>query len=206
MFLVGICGGSGAGKTTLVNALLDRFHPNLDVISQDCYYYDRSNLSDDELSQTNFDQPDSIENELLVAHLLRLKEGMGVDVPRYCFRTHRRLEPFRFVEPKSIIIVEGILLFCDLKLREQFDLKMFVDCSDDLRLTRRIKRDVEQRDFTVQSVLNQYIRTVRLGHQQFVEPFKTAADIILRNHDLQTFVELAAALIGGIIDKTSVIE
>jgi len=178
--VVGIAGGTGSGKTTVakkIGAALPQ--GGVAMIEFDAYYRDRPDLSFDERGLLNFDHPDSLETELLVDHLGELKAGRAIDAPIYDFKTHRRMEESRRVEPATIVIVEGILVFVDHRLRDRFDMKIFVDTDPDIRVFRRIRRDMEQRGRTFESIREQYYKTVRPMHLQFVEPSKRWADLII---------------------------
>ena len=178
--VVGIAGGTGSGKTTVakkIGAALPQ--GGVAMIEFDAYYRDRPDLSFDERGLLNFDHPDSLETELLVDHLGELKAGRAIDAPIYDFKTHRRMEESRRVEPATIVIVEGILVFVDHRLRDRFDMKIFVDTDPDIRVFRRIRRDMEQRGRTFESIRDQYYKTVRPMHLQFVEPSKRWADLII---------------------------
>ena len=178
--VVGIAGGTGSGKTTVAHKLAAAM-PNgrCVTIEHDAYYRDQSHLSADDRARTNYDHPDSLESPLLAAHLRELRAGRGVDVPIYDFATHTRRADTRRVEPARVIIVEGILVFTEAALREQLDIKIFVDTDADIRLIRRIRRDLEQRGRTFQSVRDQYYATVRPMHLEHVEPSKRWADLIV---------------------------
>jgi len=149
------------------------------MIEFDAYYRDRPDLGPEERAQINFDHPDSLDTDLLVEHLGRLKEGRRIEMPIYDFKTDRRLAESRTVEPAPVVIVEGILVFVDPRVRERLDMKIFVDTDADIRVFRRIRRDIEQRGRTFDSVREQYYRTVRPMHLQFVEPSKRWADLII---------------------------
>jgi uridine kinase len=178
--VVGIAGGTGSGKTTVARKIAATLPADrVCIIEYDAYYRDRPDLTPDERSQLNFDHPESLETELLVEHLRTLKEGTGIDVPAYDFKSHRRRVESRRLEPTTIIIVEGILVFVEERLRALMDIKLFVDTDTDLRVFRRIRRDIEQRGRTFESVREQYYRTVRPMHLQFVEPSKRWADLII---------------------------
>ena len=178
--VIGIAGGSGSGKTTVAKSVAGAIPgQSVATIEHDHYYRDRPELSFDERCQLNYDHPDSLETELLVAHLEALRQGHGVVVPIYDFKTHRRAAESRRVEPTPVLIVEGILVFVDAALRAQLDLKIYVDTDADIRAFRRIRRDIEQRGRTFDSIREQYYRTVRPMHLQFVEPSKRWADIII---------------------------
>ena len=176
--VVGIAGGTGSGKTTVSKTIAATL-PEVAMVEFDAYYRDRADLAPEERPLLNFDHPDALEIELLVEHLRALKEGAGVDVPIYDFKTHRRLEESRRVEAARVVIVEGILVFVDPRVRELLDMKIFVDTDADIRVFRRIRRDMEQRGRTFESIREQYYRTVRPMHLQFVEPSKRWADLII---------------------------
>jgi uridine kinase len=178
--VVGIAGGTGSGKTTVAKTIAGALPPGgVAMIEYDAYYRDRSVLSFEDRSALNFDHPDELEAELLVDHLTALKAGHGVDVPIYDFKTHRRRDESRRVEPAKVVIVEGILVFVDPRVRERLDMKIFVDTDPDIRVFRRIRRDMEQRGRSFESIREQYYRTVRPMHLQFVEPSKRWADLII---------------------------
>lgn len=178
--LIGIAGGTGSGKSTVAKEVY-RCLPedSIAVIEQDSYYKDQSNLSFEERIKTNYDHPDAFDTELLLEHLKMLQEGKAIDKPIYDFENHNRKKETIRVEPKSIIIVEGILILAEERLRNQFNIKIFVDTDADLRIIRRIQRDIKERGRTIDSVIEQYINVVRPMHLQFVEPSKRYADIII---------------------------
>jgi uridine kinase len=178
--IIGICGGTGSGKTTVANRILESVSASEVVfIQQDSYYRNITDLPLDYRNIANFDHPDALDNDLLVNHVRRLKAGEAVELPVYDFRTHTRLNETRHVEAKPIVIVEGILIFADPRLLEQMDIKVFVDTPDDIRFIRRLRRDLDERGRTVESVIEQYVVTVRPMHMQFVEPSKRHADVII---------------------------
>lgn len=178
--VVGIAGGTGSGKTTVAAKLAAAMPPGRCVtLEHDAYYRDQGHLPPDERAKINYDHPASLESELLAAHLRQLRAGRPVDVPIYDFATHTRRAETRSVSPARVIIVEGILVFTEPALREQFDIKIFVDTDADIRLIRRIRRDLEQRGRTFQSVRDQYYATVRPMHLEHVEPSKRWADLIV---------------------------
>jgi uridine kinase len=180
MIIIGIAGGTGSGKTTVVNEVVKRL-PKDDVVivSQDSYYRDSVNLPLDERQKINFDHPDSIEFELLIAHIKQLKEGKTVQQPIYSYITCTRSAETIKVEPKHVVIVEGILCLTQPELRDLMDIKVFVDCEADLRLSRVIKRDIIERGRGIDQTLQRYEVTVRPMHLQFIEPSKHHADIII---------------------------
>jgi uridine kinase len=178
--IVGIAGGSGSGKTTVAQKLAGAMPPGRCVILEhDAYYRDQSHLSFDERATLNYDHPASLESTLLAQHLALLRAGRPVDVPVYDFANHTRQAETRKVDATRVIIVEGILVFTEALLREQLDIKIFVDTDSDIRLIRRIRRDLEQRGRSFQSVRDQYYATVRPMHLEHVEPSKRWADLIV---------------------------
>jgi len=179
-FLIGIAGGTGSGKTTVANAIVTRVGAErIAILSHDSYYRDFVDLPKDILDRQNFDHPDSLESELLVRHLKALKQGMVVETPIYDFKVHRRASETRRVEPRKVILVDGILIYAEPELRKIFDVKIYVDTDADIRLIRRLKRDIAERGRTVESVVKQYESTVRPMHLEFVEPSKRYADLIV---------------------------
>jgi len=178
--VVGIAGGTGSGKTTVAHKLAAAMPAGRCVtIEHDAYYRDQAHLSPDERARINYDHPASLESELLAAHLRELRAGHAVDIPIYDFTTHTRRRETRHIAPARVIIVEGILVFTEPALREQLDIKIFVDTDADIRLIRRIRRDLEQRGRSFQSVRDQYYQTVRPMHLEHVEPSKRWADLIV---------------------------
>ena len=178
--IIGISGGTGSGKTTVANRILESVSASeVAFIQQDSYYRNIKDLPLDYRQIANFDHPDALDNDLLVNHVRKLKAGEMIELPLYDFRTHMRLNETRRVEPKPIVIVEGILIFADPRLLEQMDIKVFVDTPDDIRFIRRLRRDIAERGRTVESVIEQYLVTVRPMHMQFVEPSKREADVII---------------------------
>lgn len=179
-YVVGVAGGTGSGKTTVAERIVAALPPDkVCILQHDNYYRDRADLTYEQRCQLNFDHPDSLESELLVEHLIRLRAGEPIEAPVYDFKTHRRSEQTHTIEPRSVIVVEGILVFSDERLRQLFDLKLFVDTPADIRVFRRIRRDLEQRGRTFQSIREQYYASVRPMHLQFVEPSKAYADLII---------------------------
>lgn len=177
---IGICGGTGSGKTTVAKSILEKVSAkDVVFIQQDSYYRNLKDLPLDYRGLANFDHPDALDNDLLVHHIRKLKAGEPVELPIYDFRTHTRLHETLPIEPQPIVIVEGILIFADPRLLEQLDIKVFVDTPDDIRFIRRLRRDIDERGRTVESVIEQYVGTVRPMHMQFVESSKRYADVII---------------------------
>jgi len=177
--VIAVAGGSGSGKTTVARAIDEAVHRESVLIEQDAYYKDLAHLSLEERKQVNFDHPDAFDTELLVAQLRLLLSGQPIDRPTYDYPAHTRAAGTVRVEPKDVILVDGILLLADARLRPLFDIKVFVDVADDVRFIRRLQRDVVERGRTMDSVIAQYLTTVRPMHLEFVEPSKRYADIIL---------------------------
>ncbi len=178
--VIGIAGGTGSGKTTVAKTIASALpSEGVSTLEHDFYYRDQAQLSEDERAQLNFDHPDALETDLLVQHLRALKDGRAVEAPIYDFKTHRRRPETKRIEPRPVVIVEGILVFVDAALRAELDIKLFVDTDADIRIFRRIRRDMEQRGRSFESIRDQYYRTVRPMHLQFVEPSKRWADLII---------------------------
>lgn len=175
---IGIAGGTGSGKTTLAEKIHEAFPASI-LICQDSYYRDISHLSLEERAKSNFDHPNSLEFSLLRKHLMDLKNGQGVAQPIYNFHRHAREERTHWIEPAQIVLVEGILLLAMPEIRELLDIKIFVDTDDDVRLLRRIERDMKERSRDFNSIKNQYLLTVKPMHEAFVEPSKKYADVIV---------------------------
>jgi uridine kinase len=178
--LIGIAGGTGSGKTTVAVKLAEALPAGrAALIQQDWYYRDRRHLEPADRARINFDEPDALENDLLLTDLLALKEGRPVACPQYDFSSHTRRAERRPIAPSSIVLVEGILLFAVASLREVFDLRLFVDTDDDVRLLRRVRRDIEERGRDIQSIESQYLGSVRQMHQQHVAPSRAHAHLII---------------------------
>ena len=178
--ILGLAGGTGSGKTTVAKVILERVGEHrIAYLPHDAYYRNASDFPIAQRDQINWDHPDSLETELMAEHVRQLKAGRGVDLPIYDFSTYQRTAQTVRVEPQPIIIVEGILIFADPELRRLFDVKIFVDTDADLRFIRRLQRDIAERGRTAQSVIQQYLTTVRPMHLEFVEPSKRYADIII---------------------------
>ena len=178
--VIGVAGGSGSGKTTVVRRIVDSLGPeHVVVLEHDRYYRDRNDLRLEERAALNYDHPDALETSLLVQHVQTLKAGQAVDVPLYDFTTHARRSDTQRCQPRRAIIVEGILIFADRALRDAMDIKVFVDADADTRFIRRLQRDVAERGRTMESVIEQYQGTVKPMHFEFVEPTKRYADLII---------------------------
>ena len=178
--IIGLVGGSGSGKTTVARAILDSLgEVEAAFIDQDAYYKDLAHLSLAERTQVNFDHPDALDNDLLVAHLSSLANGVAIEKPTYDFAAHTRAEETIRVVPSDVILVDGILLFVDPRVRRLLDIKVYVDVPDDVRFIRRLQRDTRERGRSVDSVIAQYLGTVRPMHLEFVEPSKRHADVII---------------------------
>ncbi|MFK5889783.1 MAG: uridine kinase [Flavobacteriaceae bacterium] len=187
MLIIGIAGGTGSGKTTVVNQILNELPADeVTVISQDSYYSENSNLSYKERTKINFDHPKAIDFDLLVSHLKALKKGEIVEQPVYSFVTHNRTSDTLVTHPRKVIIVEGILIFNNKELRDLFDIKIFVHADADERLIRRTRRDITERGRDINEVLTRYQETLKPMHQQFIEPTKNFADIIIPNDRYNT--------------------
>ena len=179
VLVIGIAGGSGSGKTTLTNQIVSRFSDEVTVVTHDNYYKAHDEMTYDERSRLNYDHPNAFDTELMIEHLKLLKEGKPVECPIYDYTIHNRSKNTLTIAPAKVIIVEGILIFENEELCEQMDIRIFVDTDDDLRIIRRIRRDVMERARSLDSVINQYLDTVKPMHEQFVEPSKKNASIIV---------------------------
>ena len=178
--VIGIAGGSGSGKTTVQRRVMERFGPRrIALLDHDAYYRDLAHLAPEQRARFNFDHPDALETDLLVEHLDALLAGGSVEKPTYSFETHSRLADTETVEPRPVLLIDGILVLAEPALRERMDVKLYVDAAPDVRLMRRLERDIHERGRSVESVLEQYRRTVRPMHLEFVEPSKRHADVII---------------------------
>jgi len=201
--ILGVAGGSGSGKTTVVeNIVAGIGKEKILLIEHDSYYRDLSHLPLEERKKQNFDHPSSLETELMIRHLSALRSGYKVDIPVYDFVAHTRTENTIPASPKNIILIDGILIFSEPKLRNLMDIKLFVDTDDDVRLLRRLRRDILERGRNFNGVLNQYENFVRPMHLEFVEPSKRYADIIIpRGGENRVALEMVTALISGKLQK-----
>ena len=179
ILVIGIAGGTGSGKTTLMNQLINKFSSDITVLSHDNYYKRHDELSYEQRCQLNYDEPAALETDLMARHLDKLRQGETIECPVYDFTQHNRSSETITITPKKVIIVEGILIFENKPLRDLMDIKIFVDTDADVRLCRRIKRDVRKRGRTLESVLDQYQNTVKPMHEMYVEPSKKFADIVV---------------------------
>ena len=206
--VIGIAGGTGSGKTTVANAILQSVGADRIVyLPHDAYYRDQSEKPLEQRVKVNFDHPDSLETDLMIRHVLQLKDWQAIDMPVYDFTTHTRTARCKRVEPKGVVLVEGILIFAEPDLRRLFDMKIYVDTDADIRFIRRLQRDIFERGRTTESVIQQYLNTVRPMHLEFVEPTKRYADVIIPEGGMNTValnmviarIEelLRAAVLGG---------
>jgi uridine kinase len=201
--VIGIAGGSGSGKTTVQRRILERFGPaQIALMDHDAYYVDLADRSLEDRARFNFDHPAALDTNLMVQQLDRLLAGEAVEKPTYDFSTHSRLSVTERVEPRPVIVVEGILVLAEQALRERMDIKIYVDAADDLRLMRRIERDLNERGRTLETVLDQYRRTVRPMHLEFVEPSRRHADVIIpRGGRNEVAIQMVLARIQSLLDE-----
>ncbi len=184
MIIIGVFGGTGSGKTTIVNQIVSDFNASdIQVISQDAYYKDNSNITYEARCLLNFDHPEAIDFELLYQHLSALKNGETIEQPVYNFKTHNRTDKTLEISPKKILILEGILIMNYPKLRSLLDLKVFIDTNTDMRMERRVNRDISERGRTPKEVMDRYLNTLKPMHDQFIEPMKIHADMVIENHE-----------------------
>ncbi len=205
--IIGICGGTGSGKTTIARAIVDAVgEGNVVLVEQDSYYRNLADMPLDERHQANFDHPDSIDSDMLVNHIVRLKQGLPVEMPLYDFRTHTRSDRIEVIEPKPVVIVEGILIFAEPRVLDLLDVRVFVDTPDDIRLMRRLRRDITERGRTFERTLEQYERTIRPMHFEFVEPSKRHADIIIpEGGQMGVSVNLLCGLVNERLKRESTV-
>jgi len=201
--VIGVCGGTGSGKTTVVQVILERVGAErIAYIQHDSYYRDQSHLPLEERARVNYDHPDSLETELLVKHVRQLLDGQMVEVPIYDFTTHTRTKRTHRVEPRRVILVEGILIFAEPALRDLMDVKIYVDTDADIRFIRRLQRDIAERGRTMESVIEQYLTTVRPMHLEFVEPSKRYADVIIPEGGFNVVaLDMVVARVQGLLES-----
>ena len=201
--VIGIAGGTGSGKTTVANVILNRVgKQRIAYLPHDAYYRDLHDLPYEQRAAINFDHPNSLESELMTAHILRLKEWEAIDIPVYDFSIHTRTDKTIHVEPRPVILVEGILIFAEPELRKLFDVKIFVDTDADIRFIRRLERDITERGRTTDMVVNQYMATVRPMHLEFVEPSKRYAHVIIPEGGLnEVAMDMIIARIEALLQK-----
>jgi len=201
--VIGVCGGTGSGKTTVVQVILERVGAErIAYIQHDSYYRDQSHLPLEERARVNYDHPDSLETELLVKHVRQLLAGQAVEVPIYDFTTHTRTRRTHRVEPRRVILVEGILIFAEPELRDLMDVKIYVDTDADIRFIRRLQRDIAERGRTMESVIEQYLTTVRPMHLEFVEPSKRYADVIIPEGGFNVVaLDMVVARVQGLLES-----
>ena len=202
--VIGIAGGTGSGKTTVANVILERVGKNhIAYLPHDAYYRELNELPPDQKAAVNFDHPDSLETELMIEHINKLKDGRFIELPIYDFSTHSRTGKTIRVDPQRVIIVEGILIFAIPELRKLFDVKIFVDTNADVRFIRRLQRDITERGRTTEMVIHQYLTTVRPMHLEFAEPSKRYANIIIPEGGLNAVaMDMVIARIELLLNKT----
>lgn len=199
--IIGIAGGTGSGKSTFTNRIKRQFGDSVTVIYHDNYYRSQENIPFEERKTVNYDHPDSLETELLLEHLKQLKEGYPIDCPVYDYSQHNRSEKTVRIYPSPIIIVEGILLLADKRLRNLFDIKVYVDADADERILRRIARDMEERGRDFDNIMEQYLTTVKPMHNLFVQPTRAMADIVLNSGRNDVAFDLFQAKVKAILDE-----
>lgn len=202
--IIGISGGTGVGKTTIAGKIIADFNcVDVVLIHQDSYYKDLSHLPESERNKINFDHPNALNNELLIKHLEELKEGNSIELPQYDFNTHTRRKETITINAPKVIILEGILIFFDIKIREFLDIKIYVDADADTRMLRRIQRDMVERNRTFESIKDQYLNTVKPMYLEFVQPGKRWADIIIQteNHENDAGIDLIIQKVRSLVSK-----
>lgn len=199
--IIGIAGGTGSGKSTFTNKLKDTFHEDVAVLYHDNYYRDQSDIPLEERKKTNYDHPDAMETELLVEHLHQLKEGKAIECPVYDYTMHTRSNQVMKVEPKRVILLEGILVLADERLRDLMDVKVYVEADADECILRRVIRDVKERGRDIEGVVEQYLTTVKPMHYLYVEPTRTTADIVINSGMNPVAFELVRNMIQKILDE-----
>lgn len=199
---IGIAGGTGSGKTTVAKKIAQKIGTDkVIILEHDSYYKDISQFRGKKAEEINFDHPDALDTKLLIEHVKKLKNYQPVDIPIYDFTTYRRLEQTKHIEPRDVIIIEGILVFVEKELRDLMDIKIFVDTDADERVLRRIKRDIVERGRSLESVINQYILTVKPSHLEFVEPSKRWADVIIpRGGENEVAIEMVVSRIKTMLE------
>ena len=200
--LIGIAGGTGSGKSTFTNRLKDRFGDDIDVIYHDNYYRRQDDVPMEVRQKRNYDHPDALETDLLVEHLKQLKAGHAVDGPVYDYTMHNRSEKTMHIEPRRIIIVEGILLLADRRLRDMFDIKIYVEADADERILRRIVRDVEERGRSLENIVEQYLTTVKPMHYLYVEPTRAKADLVINSGLNDVAFDIMATKIQKLLEES----
>jgi uridine kinase len=202
---LGVCGGTGSGKTTVARRILESVGAHLIAhLPHDAYYKEAGHLPPEERAKLNFDHPDALDNDLLIEHLKELQAGRAAEIPVYDFKTHNRRPETLRVEPQPVILVEGILIFADKRLRDLMDVKIYVDTDADLRLLRRLQRDIEERGRSISSIIDQYVSTVRPMHLEFVEPSKRYADVIIPEGGFnEVAIDMVASRLRALIGDPS---
>ncbi|KHF41965.1 uridine kinase [Halalkalibacter okhensis] len=205
--VIGVAGGTGSGKTTVAKEIFYQFNEqSIVLIEQDAYYKDQSHLSFEERLETNYDHPLAFDNDLLLEHLQLLSSGRGINKPVYDYKEHTRSNDVIVIEPKDVIIVEGILILEDERLRDMMDIKLFVDADADIRIIRRLVRDIEDRGRSIESVIDQYTSVVRPMHLQFIEPTKRYADVIVpEGGQNRVAIDLMVTKIRTIIEEKAIL-
>lgn len=201
-YIIGVVGGSGSGKSTFIDRLKEHFGDSIAVVHHDNYYRRQDNVPFEQRVKVNYDHPDSLETDLLVQHLEELKDGHAIECPVYDFSLHNRSDKTVTIEPKAVIIVEGILLFADDRLRDLCDIKIFVDADADERILRRVVRDVEERGRDLRGVIAQYLETVKPMHYLYVEPTRALADIVINSGMNDSAFELVAMKVNRVLEST----
>lgn len=193
--IVGICGGTGCGKTTLCKKLSKTIGHDVSIIHHDSYYKDLSHLPIEKRAKNNFDHPDAFDNDLFCVHLSALKQGSSIEIPKYDFVTHTRIGKIEHVYPANIILIDGIMIYADLRIIDLFDYKIYVDADSDIRFIRRLMRDIKERGRSTESAIEQYLSTVKPMHDKYVEPCKEYADILISGEDLDGAIETIVGMI-----------
>lgn len=199
--MIGIAGGTGSGKSTFTNKIKERFGDDVTVIYHDNYYRRRDEMTYEERTKVNYDHPDSLETDLLIEHLKMLKMGKSVECPIYDFTQHNRSNKTYTIHPSKVFLIEGILIFSDERLRDLFDIKVFVEADADERILRRIVRDVKERGRDIDNIMEQYLTTVKPMHSLYVEPTKTTADIIINSGMNDVAFDIMSLKIESLLSK-----